>query len=104
MSCYKLYKWLWDFWKKLFSLFPESQQFCRKSILLIVTTGHGHNIFVLCSDHFKEKSMKHGKLRWHLHSVSAIYSCVNSQPSLLRTPRIPKRSLRKRKMLESDEF
>ena len=45
------------------------------------------------------------KLNWGLHPVPTIHQCVNSQPSLLNnTPKVPRRSPRKRALSERDEF
>ena len=56
---------------------------------------------VICIDHFDEKFIKRGKkckLLWQLHPVPTIHNDSKSNPSLLRTPTISRKSPRKRKI------
>ena len=55
---------------------------------------------VICIDHFEEKIIKSGKkckLFWQLHPVPTIHHDSKSNPPLLRTPIVPRKSTRKRK-------
>ena len=62
----------------------------------------------VCYDHFHDTFIKYGKsqckLNWELHPRPTIQPCVNNQPSLLNTPKVPRRSPRKRALLEPSKL
>ena len=74
--------------KKASFHFHEDQELKRKLIYFVnrkdwLSTAHS----VICTDHFEEKNIKHGK---NFCDVAG-----KSNPSLLRTPTIPGKSPRK---------
>ena len=94
--------------KSQLSFYQKKKNFARNwFILLIAKTGHRQNVLA-CIDHFHDKFIQHGKsrckLNWELHPVPTIHPCVNSQPSLINTPKVPRPSPRKRALPEPDEF
>ena len=90
-------------------LFPEDEELRKKLIYFVNRKNWAPTkYFVVCIDHFHDKFITHGKsrckLNWELHPVPTIHPCVNSQPSLLNTPKVLRRSPRKRALSEPDEF
>ena len=86
--------------------FQKKKNFTRNGFIsLIARTGQQQNI--VCMDHFHYKFIKLGKsrckLNWELHPIPTIHPCVNSQSSLLNTPKVPMRSPGKRALPEPDE-
>ena len=109
MCSFKLHEWLCDWWEKPCFLFPEYEELRKKWIYFVnrknwARTKHS----VVCINYFLDKFIKHGKsrckLNWELRPVPTIHPCVNSQLSLLNTPKVSRRSPRKRELSEPDEF
>ena len=95
--------------KKQFFLFPKDEERRKKWIYFVNRKNWTPTKYsVVCIDHFHDKFIKHGKSRCKLnlesHPVPTIHPCANSQPSFLNTPKVPRRSPRKRALLEPDDF
>ena len=95
--------------KKPSFLFPENAELRSKWIYFVnrkdwVPT----KCSVICIDHFEEKFIKRGKSRckllWELYPVPTIHPSSSTEPSLQRTPALPRRSPRKRTAMEMDEI
>ena len=88
--------------KKASFHFSEAQELKRNWIYFVnrkdwSSTAHLH----ICIDHFEEKNIKRGKkckLLWQLHQVLTIHNDSKSSPSLIRTPTIPRKFPRNRKI------
>lgn len=82
-------------------LFPQNEDLRKRWIYFVNRQDWSPSKHsVICVDHFEERFIQYGrkcKLKWDLHPVPTIQTDVLSNPSLLRTPTVPRNSPRKRK-------